>query len=244
VAESVIDPRGDFERSVPVWRAVLEAAVAEAPDCHVVLASSAAVYDPSLGGAVSEESDCRPGSPYGVHKLECEQLGQEFSRSHGLRVSVARVFNVYGPWMRRQVLWDWCRRAWGSAEGLVRALGSADASRDFIQVSDVAEAILRIAEAPGEGPGVFNVGSGKAVRVGELADLFVEHWPQPVAVAFEQKEAAHSHSSMFADVSRLRRLGFQASVPLADGVREYISWFRGMATKGNPERLAALTPCR
>jgi UDP-glucose 4-epimerase len=225
VRGSMEDPAGDFRRSIEPWLAVLEGVRQAAPTCHVILLSSAAVYGLPEVDPVDESQPRRPVSPYGYHKCTCEALAEEYSRVHGLRVSVVRLFNVYGAGQRHRLLWDLCRKLGESTDEVVELFGRGDEARDFIHVSDVAGAILRIAEAHSRPPTVYNVGSGRSVTVRDFARGILQHWPSGFTVRFNGKVLAPGAARIRADITRLVELGFEGGVALETGVADYVDWF-------------------
>ena len=141
VGLSIAQPYEDFSRTVASTARLLEWLRGSATDCRLIVASSAAVY-----GAESQRADLRwtpqpvPMSPYGQHKLMMEQLCRSYAVTFGLRSTVARLFSVYGPNLRKQLLWDMCSRLQAGERTLV--LGGTGAEvRDWIDVRDVDAAV-------------------------------------------------------------------------------------------------------
>src|SRR5206468_9707518 len=116
-----------------------------APESLVIVASSAAVYGAGHGGPIPEDAAVAPMSPYGQHKLMMEQLCQSYAVTFGLRSTVARLFSVYGPHLRKQLLWDICIRLQRGERALVMD-GTGAEVRDWIDVRDVARLFAKIEE--------------------------------------------------------------------------------------------------
>ena len=116
---------------------------------------------------VSETHKPAPLSPYGYHKLQCELLCEEFARLFALPTATARIFSAYGPGLRRQVVWDIFERV--LTTGALVLHGTGAESRDFIHATDIARALVRLADmAPCQGE-VYNVASGEEVTIAGLA---------------------------------------------------------------------------
>ncbi|RLG05632.1 MAG: nucleoside-diphosphate sugar epimerase, partial [Thaumarchaeota archaeon] len=134
----------------------------------LVFTSSAAVYG-ELDEAAREDLEPNPISFYGVTKLEGENLCMKYHEEYGVDVVVLRLFNVFGERARVGVVKIFLERA---REGKPLIIyGDGEAIRDFIYVGDVVEAFLR---ASGEGRAfgeVINIGSGKPVKIRELAEF-------------------------------------------------------------------------
>ena len=86
--------------------AVLEFSRLHAPDARIVLPSSAAVYGAVERTPIEEIDVLRPVTPYGAHKKIAEDLCASFGRYCGVKSAVVRLFSVYGPELRKQLLWD------------------------------------------------------------------------------------------------------------------------------------------
>jgi UDP-glucose 4-epimerase len=194
----------------------------------LVFASSSAVYS-DLSSAPKSETECpAPTSPYGISKLEGEHLLASHTELDGLGSVALRFFNVYGP-----------RQAAGSAYAaavpifIERALrgepltiyGDGRQTRDFVFVADVAEAVLRAAQ--GSENGVFNVGTGEAQAILDLADEIARLTGHALPHHFAPSRTGDVRASS-ADASRARQaLGWSPAHPLAQGLAETLAWTRG-----------------
>lgn len=153
--------------------AVLAEAMALAtPAARLVHLGSAAEYGPAAAGtALSERAAARPVGVYGASKL----AGTLAVTGSGLDAVVLRVFNPVGAGASRAGLPGRLAAAFRDAppHGTVRT-GSLAAYRDFVDVTDVAEAVALAASAPGPLPPVVNIGSGRATLARTLAAELAE----------------------------------------------------------------------
>jgi nucleoside-diphosphate-sugar epimerase len=138
--------------------------MARAP-ARLVHLGSAAEYGPATPGvAVTEQSVPRPVAPYGATKLAGTQL-IDLACAAGLDAVVLRVFNPVGPGAPAGSLPGRLaaelRRALRDGGGI--HLGPTRAVRDFIDVRDVADAIIAAAQVPKLPHRVLNIGTGHAV---------------------------------------------------------------------------------
>jgi UDP-glucose 4-epimerase len=100
-------------------------------------------------------------------------------------------------------------------------------SRDFVYVSDVADALIRSADTPGVSGGVYNVGTGKSVTLLELiAELNAILGTSAVPVHGDARPGDIRHSR--AKIERIRAdLGYAPRVQFAEGLRRTLEWYRG-----------------
>ncbi|WP_336318015.1 NAD(P)-dependent oxidoreductase [Streptomyces lavendofoliae] len=154
--------------------AVLCAALREAaPGARLVHLGSAAEYGPGRPGEpVAEDAPTRPVAPYGATKL----AGTVAVTASGLDAVVLRVGNPVGPGAPAAGLPGGLARRLaraGGDPGEVIRLGDLSAYRDFVDVRDVARAVVLAVTRPGPVPPVLNTGGGRAVRVRDLVDALV-----------------------------------------------------------------------
>lgn len=226
VQQCLADPAGSTEVNVTGTVRVLQAAAA-AGVRRVVFASSAAVYGDTPAPVKKETDAPDPLSPYAVAKLASERLG---ATCPGVEFTALRFFNVYGP-----------RQAVDSPYAAVvpiflRALeagrplpvfGDGNQTRDFTSVKDIVTGLMLAADAPGAAGKSYNLATGRAVRVVDLAHALGRAAGRPVEIEFKPPRPGEILQSL-ADVEAARRdLGFKARIPLDEGLAEVVLGSRG-----------------
>ena len=226
VGLSIAQPFEDFSRTVVSTARLLEWLRGSAPQCDVIVASSAAVYGSGHTGAISENASLTPMSPYGQHKLMMEQLCNSYAESFGIRSTVVRLFSVYGPRLRKQLLWDICSRLARGETGLVLG-GTGGEIRDWTDVRDVVRLLAKVGELPQpETFWIMNGGSARGTSVAEIANMLVRHWGGDISVRFSGATRAGDPFSMLADDARLRQMPFDWRIPIDQGLADYVRWFK------------------
>ena len=155
---------------------LLEAMSESTPEATAVLFGSAAEYGavPEEALPVGESYKEAPTSFFGASKLTQTHLALASARERGLRVLVLRPFNLLGPGLPGHYLATALARRLLAEEGIDEpfAVTNGHATRDFVDVRDVAEAAVLLVEwgraRPGEGQ-VFNVASGQETAVLDVA---------------------------------------------------------------------------
>jgi UDP-glucose 4-epimerase len=188
----------------------------------VVYASSAAVYGDSTESPLAESARTRPLSAYGADKLGCELHGRVAAHVHGVRTVGCRFFNVYGP---RQdpgspysgVISIFFNRI-GSGQGIT-IFGDGGQTRDFIYVADVVRALLAALSQEAADSAVFNICTGRATSLVQLAASVGRVFGREPAITFAPGRAGDIRASLGNPAAARAALGFEAAILLDDGLR-------------------------
>ena len=224
VGASVADPEGDFARTVLSVRETLAFLKAEAPGARLIYPSSAAVYGAASSDSLPESASLRPISPYGRHKLQAET---EIADA-GLEAVILRFFSLYGPGLRKQLLWDLARRL-ATSPSQLELSGTGEERRDFLYLDDAVRLVGLAAGADSEGgPRVLNGGRGEAIRVRHAAETLARAFEVDAAIAFSGETRAGDPAALVADISEARALGFSPSVAFEDGAKRFARWFAAL----------------
>ena len=163
-----------------------------------------------------------------------EQLCRSYATCYGLSCLVLRLFSVYGPGLRKQLLWDLCQRL-AASPAIVELSGTGDELRDWTHVEDVLRAIeATFALAASDVP-IFNVGTGRATSVREVAQMVIDAFGTAgirSELRFNGKVRAGDPFSLVADPARLRTLGFEWRITPQQGIADYVQWFRAQHSAG------------
>lgn len=221
VGASFTDPAGDFASSVAVTEHLLASVARHSRSSRVIILSSAAVLGQPEILPSSERAQPAPISPYGFHRWMCEILGTEYA-ALGIPLVNARLFSVYGPGLKRQLLWDIYRK-WRSSEQ-IQLDGTGQETRDFIYIDDLAAALLLIAERADFNGECIHVASGEATTVSTFARVAVDALGMPKPIVFTGRHRTGDPLHWQADTTRLRSLGMTCSTPLHAGLARWAEW--------------------
>ena len=222
VGNSLLDPSNDFYESTVLTFELLNAMRNVRPDCKFIFLSSAAVYGNPEVLPVTEMQSLKPISPYGFHKLQCEQLCLEFNRVYGLRTSIVRIFSAYGPGLHRQVIWDICYKA--LTQKSLKLKGTGYESRDFIHAVDIARALMSVTKSSPMNGDIYNIGSGLEISIGDLANLILANLKNQCSLEFDGIVPEGNPLNWVADISKMKKLGFSPSVKLEEGLKTFVKW--------------------
>jgi UDP-glucose 4-epimerase len=236
VGAALAAPQEDFSRTVGTTAELLEWMRLEAPRTRLVAVSSAAVYGNGHAGRIDEEATLLPYSPYGHHKLVMEQLCRSYAASYEVPSVVVRLFSVYGAGLKKQLLWDVCNKLASGSE-LVQLDGTGDELRDWTDVRDIVRVLELVPTLASPEAVVINGGSGIATSVASVAEQLSAAWGggrTATAARFSGKSRPGDPLSLVGGSSRLQALGFKWRIPVAQGLVDYVDWYRSNQLNTNP----------
>jgi len=207
VPHSVDNPRYDFEANALGTFNILESCLDLNVE-KVVYASTAAVYGEPVYTPIDEDHPLHPVSPYGASKLAGERYGFAFKETYGIDFAAIRIFNTYGPRQPRYVMYDFIHKLKKNPL-LLEVLGTGEQIRDYCYVSDMADAFVLVAE---QGSGVYNAAGGSPTSIKHLAELMVAIISPEAAIRYGGRTWAGDVNTLYADITRIRELGFDPKV--------------------------------
>jgi len=233
--DSVRDPETDMEHNLRAPLSVLEACRRAAPLAALVHAGTRQVYGRAERLPVDETHPLRPLDPNGVHKAAADQLCLQYAALYGMRVSVLRLTNVYGPRMRvmddrQNFVGHWIGRLLRGEELVV--YGDGLLRRDHLFVEDAVDAFLAAAASPAAAGRAMNAGGGEPATFRALAETFVELRPGARwrLVPLPEERRSIDIGDSFVDVSLARVLtGWTPRTSLRDGLRLTLEFYDDQA---------------
>lgn len=249
------DPLAAFRRTnVEGTRRLVEAAAA-AGVRRILLASTVKAIGEETEGEFDERSPCRPSSPYGISKLEAEDLLLGLAETHGLHAVVLRLPMVYGPGNKGNVLRLLDAAAAGrrlpfgrienrrsmayAANVVAAALAALDSDRSRGQVYLVADAepystrelYAAICRAMGKKPLLVGVPPSLLTALGRLGGWAEKLLGRPLPVNPEVVRRL-TGDLRFRTEKIHRHLGFVPQVGLEEGIARTVAWYLGREAEG------------
>jgi len=222
VPESLRNPIRDyFLNTVNVFR-LLEAIRQEQKGCRFINLSSAAVYGNPQTLPVHETATPQPLSPYGIHKLQSEQICREFYEFHGIPTCSMRIFSVYGPGLQKQLFWDLLQKALSGKD--IRLFGTGMESRDFIYIADLARVVELISQHAAFESDVINVANGEEILIKDAVSVFFSFFETKINYFFSGEARKGDPLNWKADISKLRSFGYTPLVDMATGLEAFYNY--------------------
>jgi len=210
--------------------------LAMAKGARFLLASTSEVYGDPLVHPQPESywGNVNPIGPRGVYdeaKRFAEAMTMAYNRYHGLDTRVVRIFNTYGPRMRPgdgRVVSNFIVQ--GLLGSSLTVYGDGSQSRSFCYMTDEVEGIFRLFASAEINP--VNIGNPTEYTIGQLAETVLEVLGSEAGVRYVPLPIDDPKVRR-PDVTRAREiLGWEARVPLREGLEKTIAYFSGLRDDG------------
>jgi dTDP-glucose 4,6-dehydratase len=213
--------RTNIEGTLKVLEAARETGVE-----RVIHTSTSEVYGTARYVPIDENHPLQGQSPYAATKIGADKIAEAFHLSFGVPVVTVRPFNTFGPRQSaRAVIPTVISQA---LNGTVVRLGHVRPTRDLNFVANTVDGFLAAAAAPGALGQTINLGSGREISIGDLADLIGSLMNRPLRVETDEdrfRPDASEVERLCASNERARALlGWTPQVSLEDGLRRTIAW--------------------
>jgi len=180
---------------------------------------------------IKETNPLRPLSPYAVSKLAMDYLGYQYFKSYGMKIVRTRGFNHTGP--RRGEVFAESSFAKQIAEiekgkkEPVILVGNLEAKRDYTDVRDMVNGYF-LAATKGKPGEVYNICSGKAVKIGEVLEILLKMSKVKTKVVQDPSRMRPSDVPILqGDCSKFRRkTGWKPKIPLQKTLKDLLNYWR------------------
>jgi dTDP-glucose 4,6-dehydratase len=204
--------------------------LAKGKGARFLLASTSEVYGDPLVHPQTEDywGNVNPIGPRGVYdeaKRYAEALTMAYQRTHGVETRIVRIFNTFGPRMRQEdgrVVPNFIAQALRGED--LTVYGDGGQTRSFCYVSDLVEGILRLLRSDYKLP--VNIGNPHEMTVLQFAELIIRLTGSRSGIAFKPLPVDDPKVRQ-PDITRARGvLGWEPAVPVEEGLRRTIAYFR------------------
>ena len=207
---------------------ILLDAIRVTPVERFILISSSEVYGTAEAAPMDEEHALNPRSPYAATKAGADRLAYSYFTTYGLPIVIVRPFNNYGPRQHpEKVVPRFITQALAGEPLTIH--GDGHASRDWLYVTDDAEAIELAIERPIEplAGEVVNIATGIDLSVSEIADLVLGVLGKPAELKTYVDERPGQVDRHIGSTEKAERLlGWRARTAFEDGLERTVAWYR------------------
>ncbi len=227
VGFSVTNPEEDYKANVDSLLPALEFVRTKKLKTRIIYPSSAAVYGEKENKPINESDILSPISPYGFHKKMAEELCYSYSTNFGLNISVIRFFSLYGIGLRKQLLWEACKKVDIEKGDKVQFFGTGKEVRDWLNIEDASRLIYELSKSRNTFE-VVNGASGKAVRNEDIIQMLIDSFGKKMSVEFNGMNRNGDPKNYWADISKALALDWKPNIDLSEGINEYVKYYKSI----------------
>ena len=230
-------PKELFKANVGGTINVLEAIKLLVPGCKLYLPGSSEQYGlvHPEETPVKETNPLRPLSPYAVSKVAQEMTGWQYYQSYKLNIYLGRCFNIIGPNSTDDLVFATFAKQIAEIEKGKRkelSVGSLTASRDYVDVRDVCEAVWLFVNKCKVGE-VYNIASGDTHATSEILEYYVSHSKSSIKTVIDEKRMRPSDVPyLLGDATKFTNTtGWKPKHKFEKTLDELLEYWRGKVEK-------------
>ena len=195
----------------------------------IVHTSTSEVYGTAQYFPIDEQHPLHGQSPYSASKIGADKIAESFFYSFETPVATIRPFNTYGPRQSSRAAIPTIISQLVAGMKQIR-LGSLTPVRDWTYVHDTAAAFMAIAESPKTVGEIINVGAGKGISIGELANLIIEIMGEDAEIVCDEQRIRPEASEvmcLIASNEKAKKLtNWRPTVSLKEGLAKTIKFIK------------------
>lgn len=204
---------------------------------RVVHTSTSEVYGTARYVPMDEAHPLQGQSPYSASKIGADKLAEAFHASFNLPVVTIRPFNTFGPRQSARAVIPTIISQCLTRETV--RLGSLHPTRDLNYVANIVEGFLKAALIPAAVGRAINLGSGREISIGEVAEMIGRLAGRPVNIESDARRLRPDKSEverLLADNTLARTLlGWQPTLSLEEGLERTIAWMQQNLERYRPD---------
>lgn len=231
VGTSYTSPAKILRNNIFAQLNLLETLRKQRSKARILIICSADEYGKGFDRPIDESAPLMPTSPYAVSKIGQDFLGLQYHLNYGMKIIRVRPFNHIGerqslgfvvPDFAMQIARIELSRRPGNIK-----VGNLNAVRDFTDVKDMVKAyeLALIKGKPGE---VYNIGSGKGVKIKQLLDRLIRLSPAKITVKVDRSRfRPGKEPKLVCNPEKFRKLtGWKATIPLEETLKRVLEYWR------------------
>jgi dTDP-glucose 4,6-dehydratase/UDP-glucose 4-epimerase len=216
----------DFNlNTVNVFR-ILDSIRLNQSSCKFINLSSAAVYGNPINLPIIENSSLNPLSPYGIHKMQAEQICKEFYDFYNIPTCSLRIFSAYGNGLKKQLFWDMYQKFMNNNK--IELFGTGNETRDFIHIDDIVNAVCLVIKNSKFQADNINVANGNEYSIFQITEIFINILKTEKKIFFNNKVKLGDPINWKADITKLKEMGYETKINIEYGINNYIQWIKGL----------------
>ena len=233
---SYIAPHCYVETNISGTLNIMEACLKQKVE-KVIHTSTSETYGTARYTPIDEKHPLQGQSPYSASKIGADKITESFHLSFNLPVATIRPFNTYGPRQSARAVIPTI-----ISQALTRdeiKLGSLDPVRDFTYAKDTARGFIAIAQSEKTIGKVTNIGTGKAVTIGDLASTIIKIIGGNKRIITDKQRIRPKNSEVMNllcnNTKAKERTGWEPDYSIEKGLKETIDFIRAHQNLYKPD---------
>ncbi len=224
VDRSILDATPFIETNVKGTQVLLDIAKENNTKQFINIATDEVYGELGEEGQFYEDTPLVPNSPYSVSKASADMLGRAYYKTYGLPVITVRPSNNYGWWQYPEKLIPVVILKALNDEP-IPVYGTGENVREWLFVSDCAEAVFEIMEKGKDGE-IYNVGSGEERKNIEVVKAILSLLNKPEdLITFVKDRPGHDFRYSLNTDKIEREIGWKAKVTFEEGIEKTVKWY-------------------
>lgn len=193
---------------------------------RLIFASTSEVYGTALTESIGEDHPLNPQSPYAASKVAADRLCYSYWKTYNLPVTIVRNFNFFGNYQSFDSYGGVIARfTYDALHGRApKIFGSGEQERDYMNSEDAVMA-YKLSSTPEMVGKVVNFGSGKTVKINDLANMIVKQL-NPSLIPEHIDPRPGEVQKLKANINLAQSLGFKPKTDFERDLHDYLEWFR------------------
>lgn len=203
-------------------------------NCRTLIIGSSDQYGPVTIDMcpIKETQNLNPVSPYGISKCTQEQIAKLYADAYEMDIVMVRAFNHIGPMQGKNfVVSDFASKIVEVERGAepILKVGNLDAYRDFTDVRDIVKGYVLLLNKGHSGE-VYNIGSGKSIKVKDILDILVEYSKVEIKIELDaSKMRPIDVPKVECDNSKIKKhTGWDIENDVHQTLKDTLEYWRGM----------------
>jgi len=190
--------------------------------------SSSEVYGTSVSGPMDEKHPLNATTPYAASKAASDLLVLSYIRTFGIKSAIIRPFNNYGPRQNEKsyagIIPLTIKRICKNQSPII--YGDGKQTRDYLFVTDTANAAIKIYQSQKTRGKILNIASGREISIKYLVEQILHHCQSKLKIIYESARLGDVQRHIANVYLAEDLIGFHPTVDFNEGLQNTVEWYK------------------
>lgn len=217
-----LKPNDDFKRNVLTTQLVCDFASNQEIKPNFIFLSTVAVYGNSKSQKLVEKNNIKPISNYALNKIISEKILEFYNQKNNAGVCVLRVGSVFGPGLKRQFIYDACKKIRKKEN---QFFGTGNEERDWLYIDDLVYLIFKILKKKSNSYNYYNVGYGIGIKISYVIKKICKLMKIDILPKFNKIGIDKNPQKLISNIHKLKKFNWKPTINFDTALKKYVSWF-------------------